>query len=297
MKRLRIKRYLPIYGMLLPAFFYFLIFAYYPLIRGFVISLQNFRLLGNRPFVGLENYRMALQDPLFWRALTNTLIIGGGILIFGFLTSLIIALSLNEVVHALFKRFTQTVIYFPHLFSWVVVGGIWIYLLSPDGGFVNELMKLFGQTQPIPFLTREAYARPLMILIAVWKDAGYLSILFLAAIVGINPGLYEAARIDGANRWHQLRYITLPQLVPTMKVVFLLQVMSVLRIFDQIFMLSNAVIYDQVNVLMTYVYEKGIQQFKLGIASAVAFLVLAATLILTLIIRKLIRYEEEWERS
>ena len=287
----KLRKYGSLYLMLLPILIYFSVFTFYPLIRGFIISLQDFRIIGPRPFVGLDNYLTVLKDPDFFQATLNTLIISGGILIANFLCSLIIAILLNELLNNLFKRFVQTVIYLPHLFSWVVVGGIWIFLLSPDGGLINELVKWFGR-EPIHFLAQEEYARPLMILMAVWKDMGYTCILYLAAIVAINPVLYEAASIDGANLWQKIRHIMLPQLIPTMKVVLLLNIMGVLRIFDQIFIMKNPAIASQVDVFMTYVYEKGILQFKMGIASAASFLVLLATFIITLITRKLIKYDE-----
>lgn len=287
----KLRKYGSLYLMLLPILIYFSVFTFYPVIRGFIISLQDFRIIGPRPFVGLDNYLTVLKDPDFFQATLNTLIISGGILIANFLCSLIIAILLNELLNNLFKRFVQTVIYLPHLFSWVVVGGIWIFLLSPDGGLINELVKWFGR-EPIHFLAEEEYARPLMILMAVWKDMGYTCILYLAAIVAINPVLYEAASIDGANLWQKIRHITLPQLIPTMKVVLLLNIMGVLRIFDQIFILKNPAIASEVDVFMTYVYEKGILQFKMGLASAASFLVLLATFIITLITRKLIKYDE-----
>ncbi|PLR95729.1 ABC transporter permease subunit [Bacillus sp. T33-2] len=288
-----IKRHYSLYLMLLPIFLYFILFAYYPLVRGFIISLQDFRIIGDRPFIGFDNYMYVLKDPAFLQATINTFAISGGILIIGFIFPIIIAISLNEVINGVFKRFTQTVIYLPHLFSWVVVGGIWIFLLSPDGGLVNELLKWFGNEKPIHFLVKEDYAKPVMIITAIWKDMGYTCILYLAAIVGINPSLYEAASVDGANRWNKIRHITLPQLVPTLKVVLLLNVMGILRIFDQIFIFSNPAIAHEVNVFMTYTYEKGILQFQMGVASAAAFLVLLMTLILSLVTRSLLKYDEE----
>lgn len=278
--------------MLVPVVVYFLVFAYYPLARGFVISLQEFRLLGERPFVGLQNYVAVLRDPQFWQVLRNTLIIGCGILLLGFVVPIVVALSLNEVVDRRLKKATQLVIYLPHLFSWVVIGGIWIHLLSPDGGLVNEIVKRFGG-QPIHFLASDTWARPVMIAAPIWKDMGFNAIIYLAAIVGINPVLYEAARIDGAGRWTQVRFVTLPLLRPTMKVVLLLNIAGVLRIFDQIYIMRNGAIARQVDVLMTYTYDKGILQFRLGFATAAAFLVIAATLVLVTVARRLTRFDEE----
>ncbi|QKE72881.1 sugar ABC transporter permease [Arthrobacter citreus] len=286
------KRYTWLYVMMIPIFLYFLLFAYYPLVRGLIISFQDFRIIGDRPFIGFQNYITVLNDPVFWRVLVNTIVIGGGILVIGFIFPIIVAISLNEVIRVSFKKFTQMVIYIPHLFSWVVVGGIWIYLLSPDGGLVNELIKVFGG-KPIHFFTLDEYAKPLMIISAIWKDMGYTCILYLAAIVGISPSLYEAARMDGASRWDEIKNIMIPQLFSTMKVVFLLNLLGALRIFDQIIVMGNPSIARKVDVLMTYTYEKGLLEFKMGVATAASMLVIVATLILTIVVRKLIRFDEE----
>ena len=293
MKTLRqMRKHAALYLMVLPIAIYFLVFAYYPLLRGFIISLQDYRLIGNRPFVGLDNYLAVVRDPTFWQVVQNTLIISSGILVVGFFVPIAVALALNEVVVAAFKKFAQMVVYLPHLFSWVVVGGIWIYLLSPDRGIVNAFIQLFGGDS-VSFLSRGDLARPIMILLPVWKDMGFNAILYLAAIVGISPNLYEAARIDGAGRWQQMRYVTLPQLVPTMKVVLLLSLMGVLRIFDEIFIMRNGAIQRQVDVIMTYVYDKGILQFKLGFATAATFLVILGTVVLVAVARKATRFDLE----
>ncbi|MBW4082493.1 ABC transporter permease subunit [Paenibacillus sp. S150] len=287
---LRFRQHISLYFMFIPVAVYFLVFLYFPLLRGFTISLQEFRMIGERPFVGLEQYRAVLTDPFFWQALRNTLLIGAGQLAFGFAASLAAALSLGEVLNPFFKKFSQMVLYIPHLFSWVIVGGIWIFLLSPDAGMINELLKLLGAERPVHFLADERYARWVMIGTSVWKEMGYTCIIYLAAMTLINPSLYEAARIDGAGRLKQLLHITLPQLVPAMKTVFLLQLLAVLRMFDQLIVMRNPAIYREVDVLMTYVYEKGIQQFHMDVASAASFLVIAATLLLTLIFTRVTRY-------
>lgn len=278
--------------MIAPVLIYFMIFNLYPLIRGLIISFQDFRLIGDRPFIGLENYITVLNDPLFWQALKNTLIIGGGIVGIGFIAPVFIAIVLNEILHQTLKRFIQTVIYLPHLFSWVVIGGIWIFMLSPDGGLVNEVLNLLGQKE-IHFLANEKYSRSIMVFSAIWKDMGYNTIIYLASIVTISPSLYEAARIDGASRWQEIRYITIPQLIPTMKVVLILNMMGILRVFDQVFVMGNPAIAREVDVLMTYTYQKGILSFKMGIASAASFLVIIATLFLVMISRKITKYDME----
>lgn len=287
-----IWKYKSVYLMMLPTIAFFLVFSYYPLARGLMISSQDFRLIGNRPFVGFENYKTVLTDSTFWEVLVNTLIIGGGILVFGFFAPIILALSLNEVMQTMFKKITQMVVYLPHLFSWVVVAGIWITMLSPDTGIVNQILLALGIDKPIPFMTSDKYGRGVIIFTAVWKEMGFVCILYLASIVAINPSLYEAARIDGANRWQQVRYVTVPQLVSTMKVVIMLNVLSILRMFDQIYIMRNGAIAKKVDVIMVFIYQKGILDFKIGIATAAGFLVILATLIITFITRFLIRYDE-----
>jgi putative aldouronate transport system permease protein len=285
-------KYKTLYVMMLPIMAYFFLFSYYPLVRGLIISFQNFRLIGNRPFVGFANYLFVLKDPTFWNAFQNTLIIGCVTLVIGFIMPIVLALSLNEVLSTWFKKITQMVVYLPHLFSWVVVGGMWIMLLSPDTGIVNQILKLLGTAKPISFMSSTMYARSIMVFTSVWKEMGFICILYLASIVSINPSLYEAARIDGANRWQLVRFVTLPSLVSTMKVVIMLNVLSILRMFDQIFVMRNGAIASKVDVIMMYTFQKGILEFNIGTASAAGFLVIVATLILTFITRMIIRYDD-----
>lgn len=272
-----------LYVMILPVLAYFAIFVYWPLYQGVVSSFQEFKLLGGSEWIGTANYEAAWSDSKFWQVLRNTLLIGGGILLFGFLPPIAIALALNEVRQLTYKKLAQTTVYLPHLFSWVVIGGMWIYLLSPSGGLVNELLDLIN-VGPVRFLTDREWARVMMVGLPIWKDAGYAAIIYLASITSINPTLYEAARIDGASRFQQMHQITLPLLSGTMKVVFMLNVLGLLRIFDQIFVMRNGVTQRAIDVLMTYVYDLGIQQYELGLASAISVMVLLATLLLTAIV-------------
>lgn len=279
--RREMRRSRALYLMLLPVLLYFSIFTYWPMVRGFIMSMQDVRLAGDSLFIRLENYRAAFGTPLFWRALRNTLAIGGGTLIVGFVTQVAMALLLNEIYQRSVKRLAQTAVYLPHLFSWVVVGGIWISLLSPDSGLVNAMLRAVG-LDPIPFMTREPLTWPIFIFTGVWKSAGYGAIIYLAAITRIDPQLYEAASIDGADRWQQTLNITLPGLYSTMVVVFLLNMMGVLRIFDQSFVMTNPAIFARGDVLMTYTHRVGILQFKFGYASAVAFIVVFFTFLLSM---------------
>ncbi len=275
-----------LYVMILPVIVYFSVFVYYPLVQGVLSSFQEFRLLGGGEWVGTQNYVDVWETSKFWQVVRNTLLIGGGTLIFGFLPPIIVALALNEVRLLVFKKLAQTTVYLPHLFSWVVIGGMWIYLLSPSGGLVNELLALLD-VGPVRFLTNTNWARTMMIGLPIWKDMGYAAIIYLAAITSISPTLYEAARIDGASRFQQVYQITVPLLTGTMKVVFMLNILGLLRIFDQIFVMRNPVVQRGIDVIMTYVYDMGIQRYELGFASAISVLVLIATLGMTAIVWKI----------
>jgi putative aldouronate transport system permease protein len=272
-----------LYVMILPVIIYFAVFVYYPLYQGVVASFQEFKLLGGGTWAGTQNYSDVWSDDKFWQVVKNTLLIGGGILVVGFLPPIMVALALNEVANMMFKKIAQTTVYLPHLFSWVVIGGMWIYLLSPGGGLVNELLALIN-VGPIRFLTSTGWARAMMIGLPIWKDMGYAAIIYLAAITSINPSLYEAARIDGASRFQQMYQITMPLLKPTMKVIFMLNILGLLRIFDQIFVMRNGVIQGGVDVIMTYVYDMGILRYQIGFSSAISVLVLVATLFMTAIV-------------
>lgn len=279
-----------LYILILPAVVYFVFFAYIPVADGINISFQDYRFVGQSEYVGLENYGRVFETPGFWRVFRNTVILGLSNVVLTAFVPMVLAMMLNEVLFTPWKRFVQTILYLPHLFSWVVVGGIWIFILSPNGGLVNAIRGFFG-AEPILYLVRENLARPLYIGINLWKQAGYVCILFLAAIAGINPQLYEAAMIDGAGGFKRAMYITVPELARTLKVVLLLNVMGALRIFDQVYVMRNEVVAPKVDVLMYYVYIRGLEKFDLGYAAAISVFIFAITLAITLIARRLIQYK------
>ena len=279
----KMRRHAWLYLMILPVIVYLLLFVYYPLVQGLISSFQETKLLGATSWVGTENYEEAINSPQFWQVVRNTLLIGGGIILFGFLPPIMVALALNELLNMTFKKIAQTTVYLPHLFSWVVIAGMWMYILAPSGGIVNEVIKSLGG-DPIRFLTSVGWARSLMVGLPIWRDMGYYAIIYLAAITAISPSLYEAARVDGASRFQQTFQITLPMLKPTMLVVLMLNTLGMLRIFDQIFIMRNNVTKRYVDVLMTYVYDLGILQNKIGLASAISVMVLGATLLMTAIV-------------
>lgn len=274
------RRYAWLYVMIVPIVIYLCLFVYYPLVQGLVSSFQETIPLRGTTWVGTANYDEAVNTPQFWQVVRNTILIGGGIILLGFFPPILVALALNELIRVTFKKIAQTTVYIPHLFSWVVIAGMWMYILAPSGGIVNETIKLLGG-EPIRFFTSVGWARSLMVGLPIWRDMGYYAIIYLAAITAISPSLYEAARVDGASRFQQTYQITLPMLKPTMLVVFMLNTLGMLRIFDQIFIMRNNVTKRYVDVLMTYVYDLGILQGKIGLASAISVMVLGATLVMT----------------
>ena len=287
----RIRKHLELYLMILPALAYFALFSVYPLIQGFLTSFQEIGLLGNPRWVGFENYRRVFTDYAFGQVVTNTLWLGFGMIALGVVVPLIVAVALHEVPFAPLRKLTQTVTYTPHLFSWVVVGGIWIQVLSPDGGLANEIIKMAGGN-PIHFLANTAWVRPVFILLATWKEMGYMAVIYYTAISSLDPTHFEAATVDGAGRWDKIRHITLPQLVPTTMIVLVLSIVSTLRMFDQIFILRNAATTRVVDVLMTYVYDLGMAQFELGQATAASFMVVVIGLALITALRRLMRIDD-----
>lgn len=289
----KIKRYKGIYLMLLPVVIYFLVFSYYPMALGVRNSFYEVKLLGGSTFAGLKNYQQVVNNSQYQQALINSLIIGCGTFILQFVWGLVIALGLNEIRSKIVKSFLQTVTYIPYLLSWAVVGGLWITIFSPTG-MLNGIMKLFNGAdfKPVVFMSEPVFARAIMIFTGAWKGAGYYAALFLAAVVSLDGSLYEAARIDGATRWQQITKITIPQLKPTMKTVTVLGAMSVLRNFDQIYIMGNPSISEKVQNLLVLIYNDGILNFDVGLATAAATLVLVATMLISFTVKRVLRYGE-----
>ncbi len=289
----RIRQYRFIYLLMIPVVVYFVIFSYYPMGLGIYNSLQEIKLLGKTVYVGLKNYQTVLASPVYAQAFVNTLVVGIGTFLLQFLWGLSLAIVLNELRRKVVRSAFQTVSYIPNLLSWSVVASIWITILSPTG-LANGLIRLFGgdSFQKIVFMAERSLARPIMIFTGAWKSAGYTAALFLAAIVSIDPTLYEAAEMDGATRLQEIGRITLPAVIPTVKVVVVLGFMGILRNFDQIYVMANSYILDRVRNLLYLIYNDGIVNFKIGPASAAATLVLLATMVLSFTIRRLIHYDQ-----
>lgn len=282
-----IKKYRFVYLLLLPVLLYFFVFSYLPLFMGIVQSFQKVKLMGSSEWVGWENYQQIIKDKSFITSIQNGYIIGIGTLILTFVTSLLVALGINELRESKIKRVIQTTSYLPHLFSWTVVGGIWINILGPNG-FINTVRGFLGH-KSVLFMTEDDLAQVIMILTGAWKGLGYMTVLFLASIVAINPNLFEAAQIDSASRLKQIRKIILPDLKPTMATVFILGLMGLFTNFDQVYIMGNPAIIQKVRTPILYIFENGISRFNIGIATAGSVIVLLLTMIIIFIIRYLLR--------
>jgi len=290
----RMYRYKMVYLMLLPVLAYFIVFSVYPLVLGIRNSFMSSRMIGDSEFIGIQNYIDVFNNPVYTQAFSNTVIVGAGTFIVQFLFGLFLALGINEIRNKAGKSMIQSITYLPYMLSWSIVGGLWIKILAPTG-MLNGLLNLFNSSRTmVAFMAEPKYARMIMILTGAWKSAGYYTLLFLAAIVSIDQSIYEAAAIDGASRVNQMRSITVPNLVPTMKVIVVLGTMGLLRNFDQIFIMRNSVIDDKIRNLLYLIYNDGIQKFNTGMATAAAALVLIATFVISYIVRKVIKYDQNY---
>lgn len=259
--------------MLLPAVAFYVIFKYMP-IYGVMIAFKDYRfnlgILGS-PWVGLENFKELFSVPSFREVLSNTIIISTYKLLMGFPAPIIFAILLNEIRLPRYKKVVQTISYLPHFLSWVILGGIFYQFLSPSDGPVNILLKQLG-VKPIFFLADVRWFRPILILTSIWKDFGWSSIIYLAALSGIDTELYEAAHIDGANRFQRILHVTIPGLASVITIMLIFAVGKLINDdFDQIFNLYNPAVYKVGDVLSTYTYRVGLVQMRYSFATAVGF--------------------------
>ncbi len=267
------KRFLAdyqLYLMVLPFMLYFLIFAYKPMI-GLKIAFQDYSIFkGNAsPWVGFDNFTKFFSTPYFGRILRNTLMISGYSLIFSFPAPIILALLLNEVRSKKYKSFVQTATYLPHFVSAVVVCGMVTNFLAPTSGIVNIVLNKLG-FESVYFLSKPEYFRTIFIVQGIWQGTGYSSIVYLAALGGIDMELYEAAQIDGCNRWKQTLHVTLPGLLPTIVTLFIISVGNILNVgYEKIILLYQPATYETADVINTYVYRMGIEGSDYGLSTAV----------------------------
>jgi putative aldouronate transport system permease protein len=251
-----IWRHRVIYSLLLPGLAWYIIFAYLPM-GGLSLAFKSFKAnlgIWHSPWIGFENFTYVFRDAAFWRALWKTVYINFGRMIFQFPAPIILALLINEFRPKHYKKVLQIVYTFPHFFSWVIVASLAVNVLSLSG-FANQIIMLFG-LESVNFLGKPGLFIPMLYFTDIWKYSGYGSIIYLASISGIDPGMYEAASIDGATRWSKLIHITLPSIMPTIIVMFILTSGTLMTIgFDQIFNMSNAAVKDSVEILDMYIYR------------------------------------------
>ncbi|MCC3376405.1 sugar ABC transporter permease [Cohnella sp. REN36] len=281
-----IRRTWPFHLMLLPALVFLIVFNYVPM-GGIVMAFQDYKPwlhIGGSPWIGLDNFRLLFERHDSIQVIWNTFLIAVLKIAFNLITPFAFAILLNEVRQRLLSRSIQTLVYLPHFLSWVILGGILLEFLSADGGFVNRMLHAAFGIKPIPFLGDGDWFRFTVIASEVWKEFGYGTIVFLAALAGINPSLYEAAEMDGASRWKQTLHITIPSLLPIAVVVGTLSLGNILNAgFDQIFNLYNALVMDKGDIIDTFVYRTAISDGQFGFATAVGLFKSVISMILIVI--------------
>jgi putative aldouronate transport system permease protein len=260
-----------LYALLVLPIVYYLIFKYGPMI-GNLVAFRRYipggHFLGER-WIGLKYFKMFIFDPNFWNIFRNTLRISVFSLIFGFPTPIIFALLLNEIRNRYFKRTVQTISYLPRFLSIVVVAGLIMDILSPSGGIINQVVVAL-RGKPIQFMQESKYFVWIYVFSGIWQQTGWSAILYLAALTGINPELYEAAEIDGANRFQQTIHVTIPGILPTVIVLLIISVGNLLNVgFEKIMLLYNPMIYDKADVLSTYLFRMAMQMNNFSYATAI----------------------------
>lgn len=261
-----------LYVLLIPGVIWYIIYKYLPML-GLYIAFSDFSIvkgITGSEFVGLEYFKyIFFEHRNFWQLVKNTLAINVIKLVFYFPTPIIFALMLNEIMGIKYKRTIQTLIYLPHFVSWVVFGSIIITFLSPSEGVVNYLIQAFGG-DAIFFLSEPKYFRWIVVASDIWKEAGWGTIIYLAAITGIDPQLYEAAKIDSANKLQLIRHITIPCISETIVVMLLLDIGRIMNVgFEQIYVLANPTVYSTGDVISTYVYRIGIGNGRFSLTTAI----------------------------
>ncbi len=259
-----------LYSLLILPVVFLIVFRYLPMF-GNIIAFRRFRPGGSMfgdEWVGFRYFKMFWNDPTFWNVFKNTIILGGISSILTFPIPIIFALLLNEVQHAKFKKFVQTASYLPHFFSMVIVAGMVLQLTSTTG-VINQIVKFFtGAT--IDFMQNPKWFRPIYIISGIWQGTGWGAILYLAALTNIDDTLYEAARIDGANRWKQTLYVTIPGILPTIVTMFILNIGSFLNVgFEKVLLLYNPLTYSTGDVISTYLYRIGLESSNFSYATAI----------------------------
>lgn len=281
------------YLLFLPAFVSMAIFKYIPM-YGVILAFKNFNfrqgILGSE-WVGLLYFRRMLDSMKFWEVTKNTVIISCARLLWGFPAPILMAILLNEIGNQKFKKTVQTISYFPHFISWVVAAGMILEILSPSRGIVNYIIRSFGK-EPIYFMARPRYFRTIVVMTGIWKEIGWGTIIYLAAIAGIDMEQYDSAHMDGANRFQIILNIVLPSIAGVVSIVLILSLGGLLNAgFDQIFNLYNDAVYSTGDIIDTYIYRQGLIDMDYSYSTAVSLsktvIGLMMVIMSNIIIRKL----------
>ncbi|WP_339851966.1 ABC transporter permease subunit [Paenibacillus sp. FSL W7-1088] len=267
-------RNVPLHLMILPGLIIIIVFGYIPM-AGLSIAFQNFSPIAgfkNMNWVGLDNFRYLFDLPGFGQVVWNTVFISVMKIVSGLVIPVLVALLLNEVRRTGFKRTIQTVIYMPHFFSWVILAGIIVDVLSPSTGIVNMLLKAIGG-EPVQFLASNEWFPYILVITDQWKEFGFGTIIYLAALTNIDKSLYEASVMDGAGRWKQTWHITLPGIRPIVILMVTLSLGNVLNGgFDQVFNLYNPLVYESGDILDTMIYRIGLQDAQYSVSTALGLI-------------------------
>lgn len=281
-------------SMVWPGILFVFIFSYIPM-YGVIMAFQQYDIFAGilkSPWVGFMNFKMFFQAPEFWNVMRNTMLISLLKLIISFPAPIILALMLNEIGNMAFKRFIQTVSYLPYFLSWVIVSGFVFSLLSVDNGTVNILLERFNLIhEPVNFLALPEYFWSILVSVNVWKEVGFASIVYLAAIAGVDPTMYEAASIDGASRFKQIYLITLPSIAPIIIIFMILAIGNLMSAgFEDILLLAtNPILRETSDVIDTYVYRVGILNARFSYATAVGLFKAVISVVLLVTANKIAR--------
>ena len=280
-----------LYIMLLPVVIHMVIFRYGPL-YGIQIAFKDFKLgdgIWGSAWVGFKHFNRLFKSPDFKLILTNSVMLNVYLVVFTFPIPVVLALLLNEVRKTFFKRTVQTITYLPHFVSWVILGGILIEMLSPSTGVVNRVIKWFG-IEPVYFMANSVWWRVMFVISSIWKEAGWGTIIYLAAIAGVSVDQYEAALIDGANRFQQAVCITLPAIMPTVSLLFIMRMASMMDIgFEHVYMLTNTYVRRVSDVFSTYVFRMGIERMEYGYTAAIGLFQTSVNFVLLVITNSISR--------
>ncbi len=281
----RIYQYRWFYLMFLPVFLTLLVYAYFPMV-GILYSFTEYTPFTDPVFIGFENFKVLFQSSMFWRAFKNTLQISILNLVLSIVCCVGLALLIDEIKNVMFRKVSQTIIYIPHFISWVVVASIFTMFLSPKNGIVNAIIQLFGG-EPIYFLANDKWWRPMFYIINRWKETGWGTIIFIAALAGVDQEMHEAAKIDGANHIQRVIYITIPAISGTILTVFILNLAKVLNLFDSVWVLQNSMVLSVSDVIGTYVYRMGITSADYGMSTAAGLFKSVVSVLLVTIANKI----------